>query len=109
MNKKKIIGIVLAVLLIIEIVVIAVLSNKLGKNTNSEIIAEEDEVSNSTFLADYNGEDASWDDSIAEHITLNGNGKGFSTSNLSSDTNNVSSKSNDIIINRPPKSINFNI
>lgn len=73
MNKKKIIGIVLAVILIIAIVVIAVLSNKLGKNTNSEIIAEEDEVSNSTFLADYNGEDASWDDTIAEHITLNGN------------------------------------
>ena len=72
MNKKKILGISLGIILLIAIFVVAVISNKLGKENNSQIVAEEDEVSNSTFLADYNGEDSSWDDSIAEHITLNG-------------------------------------
>ena len=73
MNKKKIIGIALAIILLITIVIIAVLSNNIGKNNNSQVLEEENETSNSTFLADYNGEDASWDDSIAEDITLNGN------------------------------------
>ena len=86
MNKKKIIGIVLGIILLIAIVIIAVVSNNLGKNNNSQVLEEENETSNSTFLADYNGEDASWDDSIAEHITLNGN-------NASSDKNTVTIES----------------
>lgn len=81
MDKKKITGIILAIVLVVAIVVIAIVSNNLGKNNNG-VIEEENEVSNSTFLADYNGEDASWDDSIAEHITLDG-------SNATSDKNNV--------------------
>ena len=86
MNKKKIIGIVLGIILLFAIVIIAVVSNNLGKNNNSQVLEEENETSNSTFLADYNGEDASWDDSIAEHITLNGN-------NASSDKNTVTIES----------------
>ena len=86
MNKKKIIGIVLGIILLIAIVIIAVVSNNLGKNNNSQVLEEENETSNSTFLADYNGEDASWDDSIAEHITLNGN-------SASSDKNTVTIES----------------
>ena len=87
MNKKTIIGVIAAVVLLIGIVAIAIVSNNIGKNNNSQIIAEDDETSNSTFLAEYNGEDASWDDSIAEHITLNG-------STASSDKNNVTIDNN---------------
>ena len=86
MNKKKIIGIDLGIILLIAIVIIAVVSNIIGKNNNSQVLEEGNETSNSTFLADYNGEDASWDDSIAEHITLNGN-------NASSDKNTVTIES----------------
>lgn len=88
MNKKKIIGIILGIVLVVAVVAIAVISNNIGKNNNNnQTIVEENETSNSTFLADYNGEDASWDDSIAEHIILNG-------SSASSDKNTVTIEEN---------------
>ena len=87
MDKKRIIGIILGAMLIVAIVVIAIVSDIVKDKNSNQTIVEESKTSNSTFLADYNGEDASWDDSIAEHITLNG-------STASSDKNNVTIDNN---------------